>query len=159
MTLKSKRSITSLTAGILTAAGYVIYALSSAAPDTDDLKAWAIAMLIFIGIAVGAQIVTQIAFHIVVAAGIAVKEGEDDKAVERIIESEMREDERDKSITLKASHAGYSCIGIGFAAALIALACGAAALAALHILLGSCFAAALTDGIVSVYLYEKGVSK
>ena len=157
MTLKSKRNITSMAAGVATAVGYIIYGLSNAAPNTDDLKAWAIVMLVSIGIAVGVQIVTQIAFHIVASVGIAVKEKEKDgKTVERIIKSELKEDERDKRITLKASHIGYSCVGIGFIAGLIALACGAIALTALHIFLGACFAAAFVDGVMSVFLYEKG---
>jgi len=157
MTLKSKRNITSLAAGILSAAAYVIYALSGAAPDSGDLKAWATVMLIFLGLAVGVQIVTQIIFHIVVSVGIAVKEGEKDgKKIERIIKSEMKEDERDKRIRLKASHIGYSCVGVGFIAALIALACGTAALTALHILLGTGAAAAFADGVMSIFLCEKG---
>jgi len=162
MTLKSKRNITSMAAGVATAVGYIIYALSNAAPNSDDLKAWAIVMLVSIGIAVGIQIVTQIAFHIAASVGIAVKEGKKDcktferGTVERIIKSELKEDERDKRITLKASHIGYSCVGIGFMAGLIALACGAIALTALHIFLGACFLAAFVDGVMSVFLYEKG---
>jgi len=157
MTLKSKRKIVILAMGVLSAIGYVIYAVSGAAPQAGDLKAWAVVMLVSLGIAVGVQIVTQIAFHIAVSIGIAVKEGDKDgKTVERIIKSELREDERDKKIGLKASHIGYSCVGIGFITALIALACGAVALTALHILLGTCAVAAFVDGVISVFLYEKG---
>jgi len=146
--------------GILTAAGYVIYAASGTAPKVGDLKAWAVVMLAALGIAVGVQIVTQIIFHVAVSIRITVKEGDmDGKAAERIIKSELREDERDKKISLKASHIGYSCVGIGFIAALVALAFGAAALTALHILLGSGFAAAFVDGATSIFLYEKGGTK
>lgn len=160
MTLKSKRNIMSMAMGVLTFVAYLIYALGNSAPHAEDLKAWAIVMLVFIGISIAVQIVAQIAFHIAVAVGIAAKEREKDgKAVERIIKSEMTEDERDRRINQKSSHIGYICVGIGFVAALIALAFGALAVAALHILLAACFAAGLTEGIVNVCLYEKGCKK
>lgn len=160
MTLKSKKNITSMAMGILSLVAYLIYALGNSAPPAGDLKAWASAILIFVGISVAAQIVAQIVFHIAVAVGIAVREREKDgKIVERIIKSEMSEDERDKGIIQKASHFGYICVGTGFAAALTALALGALAVTALHILLAACFAAGLAEGIVNICLYEKGGKK
>ena len=157
MSLKSKRTVVSIAAGIAALIAYIIYALSGGAPGAEDLKAWAIVMIVSLGIAIGAQIVVQIVFHIAAAIGISIKErDESGKTAERIIKSEMAEDERDKQITLKASHIGYSCAGAGFVAALIALACGASAVTALHILLGAGFAATLVDAVMSIILYEKG---
>ncbi len=158
MSLKSKRTIVSLAAGIASLFAYLMYALSSSAPNGEDLKSWAIVILVAIGIAVGIQIITHIVFHIAAAVSISVKEpNTDQKMVERIIESEMSDDERDTRITLKSSHIGYSCVGVGFIAALIALACGVLVVTALHILAGAYFTASLADGIASVVLYEKGV--
>jgi hypothetical protein len=143
--------------GILSIAGYVAYALGNNSQRTEtDLKAWAVLMLIFIGIAVAAQIVVQIIFHLALAVGIAAKEG-DEKRTERILESAMVEDEMDKLISLKSAHIGYICAGIGFVAALAAAAFGASGVSVLHILLGSFAAGSVIEGCVSVYLYERGV--
>lgn len=160
MTLKSKGTIVSLVMGAAVLAGYIVLALSKVAPAADDLKRWAIFIIGCIGISVGIQVVTQVFFQIFAGARIAAKEGEKDKKkILRIISSEMAEDERDKKITLKTSHIGYGCVGIGFILALIALACGARVVVVLHILLGACFVAALIEGIISIYMYEKGSIK
>ena len=160
MTLKSKRTLASIMVSAVSLTGYLVYALGKSAPETDNLKTWAIVILIAVGISIAAQIVTQIVFHIVVSVGLSVKEREcDGGTVQRIIKSEMSEDERDKIITLKASHIGYSLVGAGIAAMLIALACGTAAVVGLHILLGACFTAMIADGIASIFLMEKGAGK
>jgi fatty acid desaturase len=158
MSYNSKRTITSLIAGLILTAAYAVYALGGSSPAPGDLKLWAIAMLVFIGIAVVAMIVVHILFHIAVAIGIAVKERQhDDKTVERIIAAEMSEDERDKIINLKAYRIGYICAGVGFVAALVALAFGLSAVFALHILFGASAVGSFAEGIASVYFYEKGV--
>jgi len=157
MTLKSKRYIVSIAVGIAAFVAYLIYALSGASPDMDDLAAWAVVMLIFIGLAVGTQVLAQIAFHVIVVVVISAKQRDcDDKAAQRIINAELRDDERDKRIGLKSAHIGYICAGVGFVCALFALAFGASAIVGLHILLCACFAACLTEGIIGVYLYERG---
>jgi low affinity Fe/Cu permease len=158
MSYSSKRTITSVVAGILLIAAYIIYASGSNAPAPEDLKAWATAMLVFIGIGVAAIIVIQIVFHIALAIGIAIKEQErDGKKIERILESSMAEDEREKLIGLKSSRVGYICAGAGAMAMLIALATGVSAVLALQLLFGSFAAGSVVEGIVSVYFYEKGV--
>jgi hypothetical protein len=145
-------------AGVLLNAAYVIYALGSRAPASEDLQGWAVVILAFIGIGVIALIVIQILFHIAFAVGIAVKEGEsNDQKIERIIASSMAEDEREKLIGLKSARIGYGCAGIGFIAALAVLALGISALLALHILLGSFAVGSLIEGGVCVYHYERGV--
>ena len=158
MSYSSKRTLSSVAAGLLLIAAYIIYASGSNAPAPEDLKAWATAMLVFIGIGVAAIIVIQIVFHITLAIGIAVNDKErDGKKIERIIESSLVEDEREKLIGLKSSRVGYICAGAGAMAMLVALAAGVSAVMALQLLFGSFAAGSLVEGIVSVYFYEKGV--
>jgi hypothetical protein len=150
--------IVSILAGIALSVGYLIYALSAAAPALDDLGSWAIAILVFIGIGIATIIVIMIIFHIALSISITIKEGDcDDKQAERILDSTMLEDEREKLIDLKSMRVGYSFMGIAFVAALVALALGASPVLALHILLASCLVGNLIGGCVSVYYYERGV--
>ena len=67
MTYNSKRNIISMAAGIIAVVAYVVYICAGNAPATEDIKAWAKLMLVFIGIGVAAQIVIQIVFHVVFA--------------------------------------------------------------------------------------------
>ena len=158
MSYKSKRNLVNMIAGVLLIIGYTIYALGMASPAPDDLKRWAVTMLIFIGTSVAVMIVIQILFHIGLAIGIAVKEKEnDDKRVERIIESSMYEDERDKLINLKSSHIGNVCAGVGFVAGLIALALGISAVVALHVIAGAFAVGSIIEGCVNIFLDERGV--
>jgi len=158
MSYSSKKTISGMAVGIILITGYIIYALGGAAPAPEDLKAWAAAILIFIGIGIAAGIVIQILFHIAFAVGTAVKERErDDKTVERIISASVVEDERDKLIELRSGRIGHIFSGLGFVAALVALAFGMSALFALHILFGVFFVGALIEGAVSVYYYERGI--
>ncbi|ULQ58769.1 hypothetical protein K7I13_09425 [Brucepastera parasyntrophica] len=60
MSYQSKRTITSMVTGIILAAVYIIYATGKTAPGPDNLKAWALLMLIFIGIGIAAVIIIQI---------------------------------------------------------------------------------------------------
>ena len=161
MSFKSKRIVTSMLAGAALAGGYIIYALGARAPAPEDTSAWALAILIFIGISVAAQIVIQIVFHIAYSVGVAVKErARTDTEVERIIAAETAEDERDKLVGLKSTRTGYACSGIGFLAALAGLAfLDASAVSALHILLVAVFAGSLLEGFVSILLYERGVRR
>ena len=158
MSYTSKRTLISMGVGILLLIAYIVYAFGSAAPAFDDLKSWAVAILIYIGVCIASGIVIQILFHIALAIGVSVKDQNlDDNNVERIIKSSMVEDERDKLINLKSNRIGYSCSGFGFVAGLIALAFGIQAVAVLHIMAGSFAVGAIVEGCVSVYLNERGV--
>jgi hypothetical protein len=158
MSYSSKKTIVSMVSGLLLIAAYLIFALGSSSPAPDDLKSWAVAMLIFIGIGVALTIAVQILFHVAVAIGVAAKEREQgDKQVKRMVESTMVEDERDKLISLKSAHIGYFCAGFGFIAALMALAFGLSALAALHIVCGAFAFGSLVEGGINIYYYERGV--
>ena len=158
MSYNSKKTIASMVTGVLMVIAYIIYALSESSPAPEDLKAWAIVMLVFIGISVVAVIIVNILFHIAIAIGIAMKEQErDEKKIDRRLSSLMVEDERDRLINLKSSHISSIVAGIGFVAALAGLAFGTSAVFALHVLFGSCVVGSTAEGIASVYFYEKGV--
>ena len=158
MTFKSKRILAGMLAGVAFVAAYLIYALSAASPDAGDLQAWAIVMLVSLGIAVASMIVLHIVFHITASIGIAVRERDkSDKDVEKIVEASMAEDEMDKLISRKASAVGLAVSGIGFIAMLVSLAFGASALIALHIMLGALAFGGLVDGGMSIFYYERGV--
>ena len=163
MSYTSKRKIVSVVAGIVLIVAYIIYAIGANAPAIGDVKAWATAILVFIGIGVVSQIVVQIVFHIALTIGIAIKEeiktGNKDsgKTAERIIKSEMIEDEWVKIIDMKASRKGSWFLIAGVIAALISLAAGAETVIALHILFGMSALASVVEGIIGVVYHEKGV--
>ena len=163
MSYTSKRNIVSIVAGIALIVAYVIYAMGANAPATEDIKAWAVAILVFIGIGIGMQIVVQIVFHVVLTIGIAVKEeiktGSKNSGVtaERIVKAEMVEDEWIKIIGLKASRVGSWFVGAGVIAALISLAVGAETVVTLHILFGMSALASVVEGITGIIYHERGV--
>ena len=159
MTFKSKRTITNMAAGVALAGGYTLYALGRKAPAEGDVSAWAVAMLIFIGISVVATIIIQILFHIAYSVGVAVKErAQGDKEVERIIASESAEDEMDKIVGLKSSRVGYICAGIGVIATFVWFAFfGTSAVVALHILGGAMCLSSFVEGCASLFFYERGI--
>ncbi|MCL2084925.1 MAG: hypothetical protein FWH06_06700 [Oscillospiraceae bacterium] len=163
MSYISKRNIASMVAGIALIVAYIIYATDANAPAAENLRAWAAAILVFIVIGIGIQILVQIMFHIALAIGIAVKkelkEGckQGDESVERIIKSEMVEDERIKIIELKASRAGYWFMGLGVAAAFMVIASGAETVAALHVLFGMSALASVAEGVAGIIYHERGV--
>jgi len=163
MSYTSKRNIAGILAGIIIIAAYFIYAMGANAPAREDIKAWAVVILVFIGIGIGVQIVVQIVFHIALSIGIAIKEegkaGNIDggKAAERIIKAEMIEDEWSKMISLKASRAGSVFVGLGIGAAIIALAAGLQTVIALHLLFGLTATAAVAEGIACIVMNERGV--
>ena len=159
MSFVSKRTLISMIAGVILVIGYIIYARGDSAPPSGDLKAWAIALLIFIGISLGAQVVILIAFYIIYTIGITIKEGDAGKAdVGRIFSAETREDEREKLIELKSFRVGYVIFGAGAIVMLFALAFGVSATISLHILFGASALGALVEGIVRIVYSEKGIS-
>ena len=158
MSYTSKRALVSMGTGIPLLAVYAVYALGGSSPASDDLRSWAIAMLIYIGATMIAGIVIQIVFHMAMAIGISVEEKEcDSKLIERIIKSSMVEDERYRLIELKSSDVCFKFAGFGFVAGLIALAAGAPTVAVLHIVAGSYVLGSLVQGCMIVYLNERGV--
>lgn len=164
MSYQEKKTIVSILTGILLLAAYCIYAFGKvqagvAAPD--DMKFWATAILIFIGIGVVASIVIQIVFHILLSIAVAVKEqvrsGKcDNKKIEETIELEMIEDERDKLIGLKSMRFGFAIAGIGFVAALVSLVLNYSSAVMLNILFVSFNIGTIIEGFVQLYFYRRG---
>lgn len=158
MSYTSKRNAVNIIVGILLMTAYSIYALGESAPVPDNLKSWAVVMLVFIGISIAVMIIIQVLFHIWLAIGIAVREKEHTgKQVERIMKASMTEDERYKLISLKASIVGYGFAGGGFIIALVALAFGLSAVCVLHIMFGTFFTGSIIEWCVSIYHNERGV--
>jgi hypothetical protein len=165
MSYQEKRTITSIVTGALVIAAYCIYAFGkvrSGAADPADLKFWAASMLIFIGIGIGVTIAIQIVFHILLSISIAVKkkfqdEKCDDKEIERSINAEIVEDERDKLIELKAERIGFYLSGAGFVAGLICLAVGQSPAVMMNVMYLSFSASGLLGGFIQLYFYRRGI--
>lgn len=165
MSYQEKRTIVSMLSGALFLAVYCIYALSqyhSGAVAPGDLKFWAATMLVFIGIGIAAVIVIQIVFHILLSISIAVEkkirdQNFDEKDIEKSIQSEMVEDERDKLISMKSTQIGFICAGAGFVAALVSLALDYSPVVMLHILFVSFSAGSILEGAAQLYFYRRGI--
>lgn len=165
MSYQEKKVVTSSFTGALVLAAYCIYAFGQynrGEVPPGDLKFWAGAMLIFIGIGVAAAIVIQIIFHILISISIAVKEKMrdeqcDDKEIEKSIELEMVEDERDKLIELKSMRVGFIFAGIGFVGGLVSLLLSYSPVVMLNILYISFCVGSLLEGAAQLYYYRRGV--
>jgi len=159
MSLKSKSILTSAVAGIVFLTAYAIY-VSRPENTPDTLQAWAVSMLVFIGLSIVALIVIQIVVHIILAIGLAVTEGDGDSSrIKRILDSTMAEDEMDRVINLRAARVGYVIAGIGFMGVLLTLAVGLSAVVALHVLFWSIAVGSFVSSAVSIYGYERGVRR
>jgi len=166
MSYQEKRTITSMITMALVLASYCIYAFGkyqSGAVAADDLKFWANTMLIFIGIGIVASIVIQIVFHILISVAIAVTEKVrdvncDDKEIERSIEAEMVEDERDKLIGQKSMMVGFAIAGFGFVAGLVSLIIDYPPMIMLNIMFISFSAGSVLEGFAQLYFYRRGIA-
>jgi len=165
MSYQEKRTITSITTGILVLAAYCIYALGQYRSGTvvqGDMKFWAITMLTFVGVGVVTTIIIQIIFHILLSMGIAIKkefrgENNDDKEIEKSIKLEMVEDERDRLIELKANRVGFIVAGVGFIAALFSLVLQYSPVVMLNILFISFSVGSILEGFAQLFYYRRGV--
>ncbi|MDP3177901.1 MAG: hypothetical protein Q8M76_08355 [Spirochaetaceae bacterium] len=162
MSYQEKRSIVNMTIALLMTAAYGIYALGryrTGSIGLEDTKAWALAMLVFIGSGVIAGIAIQIAFHFLIAVSIAARErGGGESAIGESIEATMTEDEMDRLVELRSSRAGKVCAASGFLAALVAAALGASAALLLNILFLSFAVGAVAESLFTLRLYRKGLS-
>ncbi len=163
MSYQEKKTIVSVATGTLLLIAYCIYAFGKTGmANPDNLKFWAVTMLIFIGIGVVAMIVIQIVFHILLSISMAVKkklndESIDDREIEKSLEREMVEDEMDKLIELKANRIGYTFVSIGIVAGFVVIALGAAPFIMMNILFLSCLAGSLVEGLMQMRYYRRGV--
>ncbi len=164
MSYQEKRTVVGILSGIAILAAYCLYTFNryaAGAVTPGDLKFWATTMLIFIGIGIVASIVIQIVFHIVLSISIAVtktihNQAVDDKEIEKNINSEMVEDERDRLIELKSNRVGFIFAGIGFVAALFALVFDYSPVVMLNILFISFSAGSVLEGFAQLYFYRRG---
>lgn len=163
MSYQEKRVIVSFITGAALLTVYCIYAFGpSGLGAAADLKDWAILMLKFVGIGIGANIAIQIIFHIFLSIGMAVtakirNESTDDKDLEKSIQAEMMEDERDKLIERKSTWIGFLSAGIGFIAGLVLLATGYSAVVMLNTLFISFFVGSLLEGVAQLAYYRQGL--
>jgi hypothetical protein len=164
MSYQEKRTGTSIFSGTLILAAYCIYAFgkyNSGAVAQGDLKFWASTMLIFIGVGIGVTIIIQIIFHILLSVSIAVKkkiqdEACSDKEIEKSIELEIVEDERDKLIELKSMRIGFIVAGMGFVGALVSLVLDYSPVVMLNTLYISFCVGSLLEGAGQLYYYRRG---
>ncbi len=164
MSFQEKKTIASILSGILVLGAYCIYAFSklhSGAILLEDIQFFAVTMLIFIGIGIGATIVIQILFHIMFSIGVAIKnkirdESIGDKDIEKIINVEMKEDERDRQIELKSMRFGYAFAGMGFVAGLAVLAWNGQPAVMLNVMYLSLLVGTLIEGFVQLFHYHRG---
>jgi len=166
MSYQEKRTIVTVLTGILILAAYCIYAfgkVNAGIESVEDLKFWAFAMLLFIGVGVVANIIIQIVFHILLSIGIAIKEqiqngSVNDDEIEKTLELEMVEDEMDKLIGLKSMRLGFAVAGIGFVSGLVALMMDYSPALMMNIIFISFNVGSILEGIAQIYYYRKGVN-
>lgn len=163
MSYPEKKSIVTIVSEVLLLIAYCMYAFGKAGmANLDNIRFWAVTMLIFIGIGVASMIVIQIVFHIALSVAMAVRkkcsdENVDGRSIERAMESDMVEDEMGKIIELKASKFGYSFVSVGIVAGIVSVALGAAPFVMMNIVFLSCIAGSLAEGVVQVRYYRRGV--
>jgi len=163
MSYQEKRTLMSIITSVLLMASYSIYAFGKAGMEhINDLQFWAKTILIFIGIGIVVLIILQIVFHILMAISKAIRQKmKEDKVDEEEIGRSMRvettEDEMDKIIEMKSNKFGYTIMGLGFMAGLIAIAFGASAVAMLNILFFSTWTGSLIEALMQIRYYRKGI--
>lgn len=165
MSYREKQSILMIGIQLAILASYCVYVLGQmrgGAASLDNLRAWAIIMLVFIGLGVGATIVLQILFHILLSVGTAVKTRMetgrvDNGELEQSLEAEMMEDERDKLISLKSSQVGFAAAGIGFVAGLVTLVAGYPPGVMLNVIYLSFAGGSILENAAQLYFYRRGV--
>ncbi len=165
MSYQEKRITVSIITGLFILAAYCIYAygkFQSGYIASDDLKAWAGIILVFIGIGVASTIILQIIFHILLSVAIAIRENVrsgrcDDKELDKTIGSEMVTDEMDKLIELKSMRVGFIAAGIGFVAALVSQVLNYSPAVMLNVMFLTFSAGSLLEGITQLYFYKRGI--
>ncbi len=165
MSYQEKRTVVSTITGVIILITYCIYAfnkLQAGVITSDDMKAWAGIMLIFIGVGVVSTIVIQIVFHILLSMAMAIKESImngncDDKEIEKSIENEMVTDEMDKLIELKSMRVGFIMAGIGFVFALVTQLLDYSPAVLLNVLFIAFCVGSIFEGLAQLYYYRKGV--
>ena len=165
MSYKEKQIIMNIIIGAAVLTAYLVNASGnyrSGALSPDDYRAWAVFMLKFVGIGALAAIVSQIVFHIMLSIGIAVKEkindgSCDDRDIERSINAEMVEDERDKLISMKSQKFVFIFTGAGFIVSLLALVFNRSPFVMMNILFVVFSLAGILEGFIQILFYRMGI--
>lgn len=147
MTYAELKYATSFTTTALAALayGWRVSALHAAGyfDGPDGMALTGRALLILVGLVVGAGILGQIALALVTAL--------------RGGEVEMDEDERDRLIELRTMNWAFSTFGAGFLAALVALALGHGAFAVFHYIAYAMVLTGLAADLIRITLHRRGV--
>jgi len=162
MSYQEKRNMTNIVVMTLLLAAYCLFAFTRYS-ITDELRAWAIVMLTFMGIGTLAMIVIQILFHVFFAVGIAVREAihderVDDSAIEGVMNVEMIEDERDQLISSKAERISPIINGIGFVIGLVFLILDSPPPVMLNIIFISFFIGSIIEETSKIFYYRRGAA-
>ena len=161
MSYQEKRTIVMIAQGIAILAAYCIYVagkMQQGAAGLEDIKFFAVAMLVFLGISVAVTIAVQVIFHILLSVSIAVREREkEEKVIESAINAEMVEDERDRIIELKSARITMIVTMAGFVVGLIMLALDYQPAVMLNILFIAANLGAISEGVGKLIYYRAGV--
>jgi uncharacterized membrane protein len=161
MSYQEKRTIVMIAQEIAILAAYCIYVtgkIRQGAAGLEDLRFFAVSMLIFLGIGIAVTIAVQVIFHVLLSVSIAVREREkEEKAIESAINAEMVEDERDKIIELKSTRIQMIVAMAGFVAGLVMLALDCQPAVMLNTLFIAAVLGAIGEGVAKLIYYRAGV--
>ena len=161
MSYQEKRTIVMIAQGIAILAAYCIYVagkMQQGAAGLEDIKFFAVSMLVFLGISIAVTIAVQVIFHILLSVSIAVREREkEEKVIENAINAEMVEDERDKIIELKSARITMVVTMAGFVVGLIMLALDYQPAVMLNILFIAGSLGAIGEGVGKLIYYRAGI--
>jgi len=169
MNYHEKKTIVTSVMGIIVSLSYLIYAIikfNEGTAESLTLKFWATSILIFIGIGVGAIIVSLILFHIFYSIYLAIKlkmenaemsDKEIEDQIALMIKTDTVEDEMAKLIELKSMRIGFAFSGIGFVLALISLLLNYSPVIMINILFMSFSVGSALEGFVQLYYYRRGI--
>ena len=162
MTYQTKKTLTNMVAMTILLAAYCLYAFPRYS-SADELRVWAVTMLIFMGIGMLAMVVIQVLFHIFFAVGVAIREAVqdgdvDEDTIESSINVEMIEDERDQLISSKSSRISTIVSGIGFIAGLVSLVLGHPPSMMLNTIFISFFISSIAEEAARIVLYRWGIN-
>jgi len=169
MNYHEKKTIVTSVMGIIVSISYLFYAIikfNEGTAESLTLKFWAARILIFIGIGVGAIIVSLILFHIFYSIYLAIKlkmenaemsDKEIEDQIALMIKTDTVEDEMAKLIELKSMRIGFAFSGIGFVLALISLLLNYSPVIMINILFMSFSVGSALEGFVQLYYYRRGI--
>ncbi len=166
MSYHEKKSFVSIITGLSV---LVVYLLSSnrlyqsEVLGPDDLRAWSIRILTFIGIGIGVFIVTEIVFNIMLSISESVKQSIkngtcDEKEIEITLKTEMLIDEMDKLIELKSTRVGFLVVGIGFIGALVSQVLHYPPFVLLNVIFLTFSLSSVLQSVSQIYFYRRGIT-